>query len=677
MTSFLRFSTGIATCVLLAACGGGGSEPAADNRESAAALTNARSGELVTQVRGLLRKRLDLRALQPDLLIDRVVGAPLVVAASGAADAAVAAAPSFSSTTVQEAGVDEADVLKTDGRTLYALDDYSQRQRPSRSTTQIRVARAGADGSVTPLQDLPLTKEDSWPVARGLLMAASAPRLVALSEQLTPVAMPQPCPTGAACDASSMIWAPTAMRSHVQVQVADIQTDGTLNLSRRVDIEGRLVNSRRVGNIVYLLTTHTPRLAADQLPSNATAAQRDAALAALSAAELLPRVRTDGGNWQPLLSETDCLVQPAATSASITLTTLVAIDLGSPTLQRGARCFLGGTEAIYMSPSNLYLATTRSPEVVTLPDGRLQYPLNFTTDIHKFAFSGLSISYRASGEVTGHLGWDPQRMALRLSESNGDLRVLSFTGGSGWANLNDANNSAAPSPSPASLTVLRESSTARVLDTLAQLPNSNRPSRLGKPGEQIYGVRFDADRAYLVTFRQTDPLYVLDLSNPADPRMAGELEIPGFSDTLMPLGDGLLFGVGRDASSTGQVLGVKLALFDVRDPAKPSLIRAQTFGARASSTGLDFSTHGLNVFRANNKVRLALPMSVRATDYGQEAEHGLFRFDVDPATRSWTSRSTLLAPQPDNNWDLAGDRSVQIGNAVFYLTQGRLLGAPW
>jgi hypothetical protein len=115
----------------------------------------------------------------------------------------------------------------------------------------------------------------------------------------------------------------------------------------------------------------------------------------------------------------------------------------------------------------------------------------------------------------------------------------------------------------------------------------------------------------------------------------------------------------------------------VRDPTRPSLIRAQNFGARGSSTGLDYSTHGLNVFRANNRLRLALPMSVRASDFSQEAEHALFRFDVDPAARSWSSRSTLQAPQPDNNWDLAGDRSLQIGNAVFYLTQGRLVGAPW
>ena len=91
-----------------------------------------------------------------------------------------------------------------------------------------------------------------------------------------------------------------------------------------------------------------------------------------------------------------------------------------------------------MSPQNLYLATTRSAQPVTGADGRTFFPSGFVTDLHKFSFDGLNLSYRASGEVRGHLGWDPERISLRMSEHGGDLRVISYTGSSGWVTAADA-----------------------------------------------------------------------------------------------------------------------------------------------------------------------------------------------------------------------------------------------
>ena len=97
-------------------------------------------------------------------------------------------------------------------------------------------------------------------------------------------------------------------------------------------------------------------------------------------------------------------------------------------------------------------------------------------------------------------------------------------------------------------------------------------------------MRFVGDRGYLVTFRQVDPLYVLDLSDPADPRSAAVLEVPGFSDWLFPLDGGLLFGVGKDADATGRQQGVKVALFDVRDAANPRVLDSRRYGQPGSST---------------------------------------------------------------------------------------------
>jgi hypothetical protein len=82
------------------------------------------------------------------------------------------------------------------------------------------------------------------------------------------------------------------------------------------------------------------------------------------------------------------------------------------------------------------------------------------------------------------------------------------------------------------------------------------------------------DRGYVVTFRQVDPLYVLDLRNPARPVVAGELKVPGYSAYLHPVGDGQLLGVGRDATPEGRVTGTKVSLYDVSDPARPAEVRS-------------------------------------------------------------------------------------------------------
>ena len=97
-------------------------------------------------------------------------------------------------------------------------------------------------------------------------------------------------------------------------------------------------------------------------------------------------------------------------------------------------------------------------------------------------------------------------------------------------------------------------------------------------GEQIYAVRFLGPTAYVVTFRQTDPLYVIDMTDPVNPVLTGELKIPGYSAYLHPVGDGLLLGVGQDATDTGQVLGTQLSLFDVSDPANPQRISTLAIG---------------------------------------------------------------------------------------------------
>jgi hypothetical protein len=150
-----------------------------------------------------------------------------------------------------------------------------------------------------------------------------------------------------------------------------------------------------------------------------------------------------------------------------------------------------------------------------------------------------------------------------MSELDGDLRVA--------VTLDDWTGT---SPSVSSVHVLRPDGTDLV--------------EIGSVGglgltEQIYAVRFIGTQAYVVTFRQTDPLYVIDLADPTAPRLAGELKIPGYSAYLHPAGDGLLLGVGQSADADGRVRGTQLSLFDVSDPASPQLLSTLLIGGSSDA----------------------------------------------------------------------------------------------
>jgi hypothetical protein len=209
---------------------------------------------------------------------------------------------------------------------------------------------------------------------------------------------------------------------------------------------------------------------------------------------------------------------------------------------------------------------------------------------------------------------------------------------------------------------------------VSKLPNAQRPAPLGKKGEQVYAVRFVGDRAYVVTFRQVDPLYVVDLSNPEDPRTVGELEVPGFSDWLYPVEGGLLFGVGKGASDTGTVEGVKVALFDVNDPAQPKVIDTQAFGSRWSSTALDWSSHGLSRLDGSSRTRFALQMQLLDAR-GQTASYSVQRFEVDHNVRSLAVKPAF---ELGTGWfDLGSSRTLLIDDNVYLLHNGKLQAWDW
>lgn len=657
-----------------AGCGGGGetSPPATGPAPATeSALVASQPGALLGYVKGKLRDRQAQRQLAPGTVFTTAMTAD--VPFGSVTGAAASTGVERSGTTVQEHGVDEDDLIKSDGSWIYTL------LRPMDAAGgQVQVHRRRGDGGVDAIATVTLpTDAGTRFEPQGMTLASGPQRVAVMSASQTFYTL-DICAERPDCASTSLLpFPPTGIKSMVALDLLNVSNPATAVVTDSVRIDGRIIGSRLVGNALVLVTQHSPQLALEALPANVPDSEREALIAELTASDVLPTVRINGGAAQPLVNDTDCYVQPRNASYGIEITTITVFDLQSSTLQHSSRCFVGGAEALYMSPLSLYLATTRYTR--TAVGGSLRFAPQASTDVHKFAIDvagfspagGQAIDYRGSGEVTGHLGWDLQKNSYRMSEWNGDLRIVSFTGEMGWGLAAEDAGTA----SPATLTILRERSTDRTLQAVGRLPNAQRPQALGKPGEQVYGVRFLGERGYVVTFRRVDPLYVLDLGDPSDPKTVGELLAPGYSDYLFPVGDGLLLGVGKDATDSGRIEGVRVALFDVADPAQPRQLSALTFGAAGSSSGLDYSRHGIDLFTRGQLTRVALPLVV-ANETGSGWVQGLQRLEVDAGARTLAAKSMIPSAGAVHH-DLGSDRALQIDAHVYYFNGGQLTATAW
>lgn len=656
----------------LAACGGGGgpADPAGTATQPAeGALRAAQAGDLAAYFKARLLQRAALGLTGTDLLV-----------ATAAAVSSPSAGAAFAGTAQQEQGVDEDDLIKTDGTMVYALHpaySSSQEASPARLTAH----RRQADGTLGERFTTALAQDF---VPRGMYLAGAVSQLAVLSQRDAY----RPAISPPAADTWLAVPRPPVLVQHLSLELFTLAEAGRPSTASRIEIEGALMASRMIGSVLYVVSQWTPDLTPYQLPANASATQTAATLAGLGTQPLLPRIRVGDAAAQPLVAEADCLMPPASAPTDLQLTTITAFDLSTPGVQRRSRCFLGGVEALYMSPAHVYLASPRYAAMGEGPSIAMFLPAT-RTDIHKFALQGLQVDYRGSGDVAGHLGWDPEKKPYRMSEYQGDLRVLSYTGSTGWfgAWASVAALTQTQAVSPATLTVLRESAARRSLETLATLPNARRPAPLGRAGEQVYAVQFAGPMAYLVTFRRTDPLYLLDLSNPADPQTVGELAVPGYSDYLFPLSNGKLLGVGRDATADGRAQGLKVGLFDVGRPAQPTLLTSRTLGEAGSMSALDFTRHGVNLFAQGDLVDVALPVRLSETVDGvrRDRRQGLARYTVDTAAGTLAERPMVLATEfhatQDDlaryiRYELAKERSVQMATGAYYLSGGDVRHAP-
>ena len=275
----------------------------------------------------------------------------------------------------------------------------------------------------------------------------------------------------------------------------------------------------------------------------------------------LPRTYTEDANGvasEPKAALSCAEVGRPAEFAGFGFTWVASVDLDRPNANieaDGAAAVVGAGGAVYASSRNLYVTTPVWQN--TISPGRVNVTINRVprseTVIHAFDMTPADgAAYLASGRIPGVL-----LNQYSMSERNGYLRVATT--------VNDAGFGAT---SESQLRILRRDGAS--LNLVSSLGGLGR-------NERIYAVRFVDDLGYVVTFRQTDPLYVLDLRDPLAPRLAGQLSIPGYSAYLYPIGDGQLLGLGQDATTEGRIQGTQISLFDVRDPYNPARVTNLAF----------------------------------------------------------------------------------------------------
>lgn len=589
-------------------------------------------------------------------------------------------APAYSTTNLQERDVDEADLVKTDGRLVYTFEhDTNGNPQP-----KIRVAIVGQDGWTIGMRGS-VSLTGTW----GTQYGSSQYNNVGLflhGDKLVSVAGTKPYGGGWGISGA---WT----RGTYQVEVMNRATDSDLPATLwRAEIEGHVVATRRIGDRLYVISRYVPYLQGFYygVSSEPYLAMNRERLAWARLEDLLPKMRINGVDAVAAVAPSAVHAPPQGSRSPLADMILVtAIDVASPRVVQ-TMAIIGTIDTAYASTANLYLASSRGEYRNTMGGLLPIEPAALRTDIHQIRLGADGMSIVASGTLEGFLGHEADKAAFRLSEHQGRLRAVSSS--STWW-IGNKNR----------LTILEPSDFAPgVLRTVAILPNAQRPQAIGKPNEVLYGTRFVGDRLYAVTFKNIDPLYVIDLADARDPRIAGAVELPGFSDYLHPLANGLLLGFGKDAvpadvSGDGPFAwyqGLQLTLFDVSDASRPRELQRAVMGKRGSDSALLKSHHALSVLpAADGSLAIAFPARIHdgsgptyccsPSSWYPWDYSGLLRFELRGTTAADASLRALPAlvtdrsnPATPSSWNYSDPaassaRSVLFRNGTAYIAHGR------
>jgi len=496
---------------------------------------------------------------------------------SPTADTDDAADGDYSTTNVQELGVDESDIVKNDSDTIFVLDNNT-----------VRIVQATPAEGVTELASLDIAES-------GDSLYLYGDTLVALSRQYIYYTY-WDTTESAAVEATNGSIMPYHDGVETTVTIIDVSDPAHPQVDTTLTFEGRLVSSRMIEDRLYVVMTTTPRLPLDPTP---------AALEAMTLDDWLPdytREDADGGSETGDIADWQDYYRPGSPDG-YGMTTVVTVDVDDPDTKFASTAISADAGLLYASTEALYVTDTDYAWDT--------FSSRTDTILHKLAFSDTGTDYVASGLVQGRV-----LNQYSLGEHEDYLRV---------ATTNDEWTSAGGSLDN-NIYVLGESGTS--LEVVGKIENI-------APGEEIYSARFLGDRGFLVTFRRVDPLFAIDLSDPTNPEIVGELKVPGYSDHIQMLDENHLLTIGKDAEDAGTfawIQGVQLSIFDVTNMTKPTLLHKEVIGGRGTNSEANYNPKAFNYFASRGL--LAFPIdyySSGTTDsqYGQYQHTGLYVYGVD------------------------------------------------
>ena len=500
----------------------------------------------------------------------------------------------YSKTNIQVAGVDEADIVKTDGVYIYQVN---------RERVVVTKAQPAEEMAVVSILDF--TGKGFSP----LEMYVDEKYLVVIGTTNSPVYQPM---YKVESQDRIGIMPPYYRRATVKAIVYDIEDKSNIKQLRELELNGSYISSRKIGSSFYLVANQSLYYYPGSEIENPRPLYRDTVIKDGFMEIDYPNIKCFPDFIQP-----GYLI-------------VAGINLDQPEQQASVSSYLGSGENIYASTENLYVAVTgyqqfKGGEQGLLPGPVQPYSSN-VTKIYRFTLSEGRVSYAAKGEAPGNI-----LNQFSMDENQGSFRIAT-TQGEIWRTdeYTSRNN-------------------VFILDG-----NLNITGRLENiaPGERIYSARFIGDRGYLVTFKTVDPFFVLDLKDPNNPAILGALKLPGYSDYLHPYDENHVIGFGkdtvelsRDTTDTAQsgtmafYMGMKMALFDVTDVSNPVVMFKETIGDRGTDSEL-LHNHKALLFDKDKNL-LAFPVSVMVADdsqvtseatipqYGSFAFQGAYVYNLD------------------------------------------------
>lgn len=416
--------------------------------------------------------------------------------------------------------------------------------------------------------------------------------------------------------------------SYVFVESYDASKPDDLELIRSFAQEGYYMSSRRVNDTIYLITN-------TYIYSYYSEVTED----------MIPHVSNDGKEWTMIPAKGIFITNPEYADS---FTVVSSVDTRDEDQEAISKAVLGEGNIVYATQDTLYIAGTIWDNKIymtmddfteDLKDEETEASADddvYKTRILSFSITDGKLKPKASGLVNGTV-----LNQYCMDEYDDALRIATTSGR--WSGETSNN-----------IIALNEEDLS-IISSLTHLA----------PGESIYSARFNGDRIYLVTFVQVDPFFVIDASDPKDMKVLGELKIPGYSNYMHMISNDLVLAIGNETYTQGggvRTAGLKIAVFDVSDPENPKQVSKLIYGTSFGYSEVQYNPKALLLDLSRGFIGLPLSFDKPAGEFGSEYVDGYVLIGID---KDGTLTHMNLFNNYDANISYGVTRGIYVDDTLF------------